>query len=138
MKLSRRELALLAPLLAAQQAFGQASIQASRLFLHADPQVPPDAPNSFQSILNGTTHRGLAIELHETELGAGRAPHPPHSHLHEELLIIREGTLEVTIAEQTARLGAGSVAYIASGEQHGWRNVGETRARYLVLALGDD
>jgi quercetin dioxygenase-like cupin family protein len=125
-------------MLAAQQSFGQTSVQASRLFLHVDPQAPPDAPNSFQSILNGTTHRGLAIELHETELGAGRAPHPPHNHLHEELLIIREGTLEVTIAEQTARLGAGSVAYIASGEQHGWRNVGETRARYLVLALGDD
>jgi len=28
--------------------------------------------------------------------------------------------------------------YIASGEEHGWKNVGSSQAKYFVLALGDD
>ena len=30
----------------------------------------------------------------------------------------------VTIAGRSANLGPGSVAYVASNEEHGWRNVG--------------
>ena len=72
------------------------------------------------------------------ELAPGEMPHAPHHHAHEEMIIIREGTLAVTILGKTAELGPGSVAYVASGEEHGWRNVGNTRARYMVMALGRD
>jgi quercetin dioxygenase-like cupin family protein len=51
------------------------------------------------------------------------------------MLLIIEGTLEVTIAGRTSRLSSGSVAYMASDEEHGWRNVGTSPARYFVLAL---
>jgi hypothetical protein len=50
--------------------------------------------------------------------------------------IHNEGTLEVTISGRSAQLTPGSVAYVASNEEHGWRNVGTGRARYFVLALG--
>ena len=76
--------------------------------------------------------------MHETELAPGGRPHPPHHHAHEEMVMVREGTIEVTIGGNSANLGAGSVAYVASNEEHGWRNVGAGRARYLVLALGRD
>lgn len=46
--------------------------------------------------------------------------------------------MEVTIAGRTVKLDPGSVAYVASNEEHGWRNVGASRARYWVLALGRD
>ncbi len=92
----------------------------------------------MRQILNGGTHTEFQIDLHESELPAGEAPHAPHHHVHEEMLLIREGSLDVTISGKTTRLGAGSIAYIASGEEHGWRNVGQTTAIYLVLALGDD
>ena len=52
------------------------------------------------------------------------------------MIMIREGTLEVTIAGRSTTLGPGSIAYVASNEEHGWRNVGTTRAQYFVLALG--
>ena len=52
--------------------------------------------------------------------------------------MIREGELEVTVAGKTTHLGPGSVAYIASNQEHGWRNAGTTTATYLVLALGGD
>ena len=50
--------------------------------------------------------------------------------------MIREGTLEVTISGRTVKLGPGSAAYVASGEEHGWRNVGKTRAHYFIVTLG--
>ena len=65
-------------------------------------------------------------------------PHPPHHHLHEEMFLIREGTLEVTINGQTTRLGPGSVGFVASNDEHGVRNVGTTPAEYFVVALGKD
>jgi uncharacterized cupin superfamily protein len=52
----------------------------------------------------------VRIELHETGLPPGGAPHPPHHHVHEEMVLIREGTMAVTIAGSSAKLGPGSVA----------------------------
>jgi len=96
--------------------------------------VKTNGANRARAVLEGETHSGCFIELHETDLPPGGAPHPPHHHVYEEMLVIREGTLEVTIEGHSAQLGPGSVAYVASNEEHGWRNVGTTRARYMVLA----
>ena len=90
---------------------------------------------SIRAILKGKTHKGLTIETHETELAPGMAPHAPHHHVHEEMIFIREGTLEVTITSKSQKLGPGSVAFVASNEEHGWRNVGTTQARYSFSPL---
>jgi quercetin dioxygenase-like cupin family protein len=90
----------------------------------------------MRAVLEGATHTGVPIELHITELAPGEAPHPPHHHVHEEMILILEGTVEVTILDRRATLGPGSSAFVASNEQHGWRNVGNIPARYFVLALG--
>ena len=96
---------------------------------------PSAGPNTSRAILDGKTHTGFRIEIHESELGAGLAPHPPHTHVHEELMLVREGTMEITIKGVVEKLGPGSVAYVASNEEHGWRNVGSTRAVYTVITL---
>jgi mannose-6-phosphate isomerase-like protein (cupin superfamily) len=88
--------------------------------------------------MNGETRTGFAIEVHETELAPGEAPHPPHQHVNEEVFLVREGVLEVTIAGHTVNLNPGSVAYVASNEHHGVRNGGKTPARYFLFALGPD
>jgi quercetin dioxygenase-like cupin family protein len=108
----------------------------SRFYRYEDLPVRANGENRSRAVLNGKTHTGYGIEMHETELAPGLAPHPPHKHVHEELLIVREGTMEVTILKETKTLGPGSVAYIASNEEHGWRNVGTSRARYFVVTMG--
>jgi hypothetical protein len=50
----------------------------------------------------------------------------------------QKGTLEVTIASKSTRLGPGSVARVHSNGQRGWKNVGNTPAQYFVLAIGND
>lgn len=103
----------------------------SKTYRYEDLPVRASGPNRSRAILQGETHVGFALELHDTELAAGQAPHPAHHHAHEEMVLIREGTLEMTIAGRSTTLGPGSVAYVASNEEHGLRNAGTVRARYL-------
>jgi quercetin dioxygenase-like cupin family protein len=98
--------------------------------------VRANGENRSRAVLDGANRSGFAIEMHLTELAPGLAPHAAHHHVHEEMVMIREGALEVTIGGRVSRVGPGSVVYVASNEEHGWRNAGTTRAHYFVLALG--
>ena len=137
MHYSRRDFGLLLPALAAAGvAEAQTPALPSKTYSFDDLPIRTNGLNKTRSVLDGSTHGGYPVEMHITELAPGLAPHPPHHHAHEEMIMIREGTLEVTIAGRSTKLGPGSVAYVASNEEHGWRNVGTTRAQYFVLALG--
>ncbi len=140
MTLSRRELAMLFPALATAQSTAprKARTLPSKAFRYQDLPVRTHGENRSRAVLNGLTDSGLPIELHLTELGPGQQPHPPHKHVHQELLLLQSGLLDATIDGQTTRLTAGSVAYLASNVEHGWRNPGPGRAQYFVLALGRD
>jgi hypothetical protein len=46
--------------------------------------------------------------------------------------------LEITISGRKSVLGPGSGAYMASNEEHGYRNPGTVPAKYFVLELGQD
>jgi len=138
MSYSRRDLSLLLPALAAATAAAQERKQLllTKIFKYEDLPVKVNGQNKGRAVLNGETHQGYAIELHMTELGPGQAPHAPHQHVHEEMLMLQAGTLEATVNGRTTTLTAGSIAYIASGELHGWRNPGSTPAEYFVIAFG--
>jgi quercetin dioxygenase-like cupin family protein len=73
------------------------------------------------------------LESHITTLNPGEAPHPPHKHADEEVLCLKEGTLEAYIGGETTRVGPGSVLFFASNQLHGIRNVGSTPATYFIV-----
>ena len=139
MNYSRRDLGLL-PFVAAAAATAKAAGAAlpSKMYRFEDLPVKIDGQNRLRAVFNGETHSGFPVELHVTELGPGGEPHPPHHHEHDEMILIHQGTLEVTISGHAVKLGPGSSAYVASNEEHGWRNIGTTHALYFVLALGPD
>jgi len=89
-----------------------------------------------RAVFDGFTHGGFHVDLHETQLPPGAAPHAPHRHEHEEIVMIREGTMEVTIEGKVSVVGPGSVVWAGSNDMHGWKNVGTTVAQYFVIALG--
>ena len=97
---------------------------------------PDPAPYSAHLAVPGTAGAAWHAVGDADELAPGEMPHPPHQHVHEEVVVIREGTLEVTIAGQSSTLGPGSVIYVASNEKHGWKNTGATQAHYTILTLG--
>jgi quercetin dioxygenase-like cupin family protein len=51
------------------------------------------------------------------------------------LVIVKEGTLEVTINGASRTAGPGSMFFFASGDLHGLRNVGEGDATYYVIRI---
>jgi mannose-6-phosphate isomerase-like protein (cupin superfamily) len=98
------------------------------------------SPNgaATRPVLRGTLPTGETIELHETTLMPGQMPHPPHKHLHTELMLIREGTVEFLMDDKSEQIGPGGVAYAASNTMHGLKNVGSVPANYFVIAIGTD
>ena len=134
---NRREIAALLAASAGSTAIGAAPLKLpSATFRFEDLKVKRGAQNTARDVLDGLTHSGFHIDMHQTELAAGKMPHAAHKHAHEEMLMLREGTLEVTIEDKVTKIGPGGVVYVASNEQHGWKNVGETTAHYFVMALG--
>lgn len=73
------------------------------------------------------------LECHVTTLNPGVQSHPPHKHPNEELVIVREGTVECLVNGEWKRLGPGSVIFNASNQLHALRNVGTVPATYHVI-----
>jgi quercetin dioxygenase-like cupin family protein len=73
------------------------------------------------------------LECHITTVNPGEEPHPPHQHPEEELMLLKEGTLDVLQNDKRQRVGPGSVIFNSSNELHGFKNVGDTPATYFVV-----
>lgn len=78
----------------------------------------------LRPILTGKTVDGCKVSVHESALAPKSEPHPPHRHNGEEIFLMLEGTLEVTINGKSSRISRVSVAFIGSGDEHGVRNPG--------------
>jgi quercetin dioxygenase-like cupin family protein len=75
------------------------------------------------------------IELHVTTLFPGKSPHSPHHHPWEEIFLIKEGQLEVSINGRKQTAGPGAMAFIASHDVHNVTNTGDKPATYYVMTF---
>jgi quercetin dioxygenase-like cupin family protein len=132
--------ALLAPL-PARAATGSGSdsptrpLLGSTVFKWDELRARPTPNGERRDVCNHPTATLAVFECHVTTLNPGRASHEPHRHPQEELIVVKEGTVEVHIDGQTQRAGPGSVFFFASNDAHALRNVGDTRATYWVINL---
>jgi quercetin dioxygenase-like cupin family protein len=76
-----------------------------------------------------------SLSCHATTVNAGHAFHAAHRHPDDEIVVVKEGTIEATINGHSQRAGAGSVLFFASNDLHGMRNVGDTRLTYYVIRM---
>jgi len=93
----------------------------------------PTEVGSVRSFFKVRTPTLEQLEVHVTTLNPGKSPHPPHRHPNEEMLIIRQGTVEALVNGEWKRVGPGSVIFFASNQLHGLRNVGSEPAVYHVI-----
>jgi len=93
----------------------------------------PTAVGSVRQFFRSPTATLDELECHVTTLNPGAQSHPPHKHPNEELVIVREGTVEVLMNGEWKRVGPGSVIFNASNQLHALRNVGTGPATYHVI-----
>lgn len=89
---------------------------------------------SARSVFRGPTATLRELEMHVTTLNPGLASHPPHKHPTEEVLIIKEGTVEALVNGEWKRAGPGSIIFNGSDILHGLKNVGNGPTTYYVVS----
>ncbi len=142
MSMTRRELCSMLPAVlipaihASEAAAEQDKAMPSAMYPFEKLQVRTPNNAQIRDVLKGKLATGESLEVHETTLLPGGAPHPPHRHTHSEMWLIREGTVEITVNGASSQLGPGSVGFVESNDEHGIKNVGTTPATYFVVAVG--
>jgi quercetin dioxygenase-like cupin family protein len=71
--------------------------------------------------------------MHVTTLNPGQVSHAPHQHENEELIILKQGTLETLSLGKWQKVEAGSIIFNASNDLHGVKNIGTVPAVYHVV-----
>lgn len=97
--------------------------------------VKKTAKGERRDIVNRRTATFQNFESHVTTLRAGEIAHEAHRHADEEIIVVKEGTLEVTFQGKTQRAPAGSMLFFAANDLHGMKNVGGTTASYYVIRI---
>jgi XRE family transcriptional regulator, regulator of sulfur utilization len=105
----------------------------SSAFDWSSTRVDPQKYGSRRLLFHGPTTTLEDLDCHVTTLNPGESPHSPHQHPEEELMVVKEGTLEVLVNGEIKRVGPGSVVFQASNQLHSIRNVGQTQATYHVF-----
>jgi len=91
-----------------------------------------------RDVLRGQLATGETVALHGSMQVAGMAPNPEHPIQHSEFILVQEGTLEFRHDGKVEQAGPGGVLYVAKGTVHAVRNIGDTAAKYMVVAIGGD
>lgn len=106
----------------------------SKVHIWSELPVESKKTGERRHILKGSTTHLHAFEIHATTLDPNLAPHPGHVHENqEEMVIVKEGDLEVTIEGKKDTLGPGSIALILPRDFHAFHNASGKSTTYYVL-----
>ncbi|MCX6236094.1 MAG: cupin domain-containing protein [Bacteroidia bacterium] len=87
-----------------------------------------------RNFLAGTSANLEYIKIHATTQYPGAKPRPPHANKEtEELVIVKEGTMKVTIEGKSAILGAGGVVLIMPQQMQSFENIGNGKLTYYAM-----
>jgi quercetin dioxygenase-like cupin family protein len=111
----------------------QKPVQKSTVLAWSTADTTPNEWGAVRQVIRTPTPTLDELEIHVSTLNPGKSPHAPHQHQHEELLILKEGTLETFQSGTTRRVGPGGIIFQASHELHNVTNVGQTPATYYVI-----
>ncbi|MDI1321074.1 MAG: cupin domain-containing protein [bacterium] len=107
----------------------------SSLFDFAKIPGTPTPVGEVRPYFDAATSTLARLETHLTTLNPGEISHAAHKHADEEMIVIKEGTVEATINGVAHQAGPGSILFFASMDLHGLRNPGQVRASYHVIRI---
>jgi quercetin dioxygenase-like cupin family protein len=98
-----------------------------------DLQAKKTDVGELRTVVRQPTRTLDELEMHITTLNPHTASHQPHTHPNEEMVILKEGTLQAHVNGREIVIGPGSVLFFASMQPHAVQNVGDTPATYFVI-----
>lgn len=101
-------------------------------------QYPAKQNNGRESrtVLSGHTTDLARLNIHTSLLPAGQTNHPLQAYNdREEVVIIKEGSLKVTVNDSSKTLGPGSIVLIEAGDKQQFQNASDKPASYCVLTF---
>lgn len=107
---------------------------ASGVYNWNDLRVQQTNVGQRRAVDRGRTATLSDLQLHITTLNAGQDSHAAHRHDNEELIMVKEGTLEAVVNDKPIPMPTGSILFVAPNDLHMVRNVGTTTATYFVIA----
>jgi len=93
----------------------------------------PTSNGLRRAVFDGATPTVDKLHCHITTLNPGERSSEPHRHLQDEVIIVKEGTIEANWDGNLSTGGPGSVIFFAAGATTALRNVGQTPATYIVV-----
>ena len=111
----------------------QKHVQKSAVYPWSATDTKPNEWGAVRQVMRTPTPTLDELEIHISTLAPGKSPHAPHQHEHEELLIVKDGTLDTFQSGTTRRVGPGGIIFQASNELHNVTNVGQAPATYFVI-----
>lgn len=106
----------------------------SKVYSFSEAKVEKTSTGEKRQLIDGETTHLENFEIHATTLKPGKAPHGSQVHADsEEIVFIKEGQLKITINSESKIMGAGSVALIMPGDEHGIENIGDSQATYYII-----
>ena len=95
---------------------------------------PVTVPNGVRrTLFDGPTTSLDKLHCHITVLNPGEVSSEPHLHLQEEVIVIKEGTIEAYFDGKTETVGPGSVIFFNAHAVTRLRNPGKVPATYTVI-----
>jgi quercetin dioxygenase-like cupin family protein len=98
-----------------------------------DLQAKKTEVGELRAVVRQPTRTLDELEMHITTLNPHTASHRPHTHPNEEMVILKEGTLQAHVNGKEIVVGPGSVLFFASMQPHAVQNIGDTPATYFVI-----
>jgi len=105
----------------------------SKVFDWASLTAAPIPNGERRAVLDGPTETVDLLHVHVTTLAPGKVSGQPVRHLQEEVLIVKEGEVEVSLDGTTQKAGPGAILFFAAGAVTGLRNIGTVPATYYVI-----
>jgi mannose-6-phosphate isomerase-like protein (cupin superfamily) len=105
----------------------------STLFDWEQMKVTPTTNGVRRDVLDSPTATLDKLHCHITTLNPGQTSGEPRRHLQEEVIIIKEGTIEATVDGRKQTVGPGSVIFFAANAVTRLRNPGSVPATYTVV-----
>lgn len=105
----------------------------SRVFSWEGAKVEKTRTGEVRHILEGRSLDLTELEVNAFTIAPGESAHLNKTHDEEELVIIKSGKLDITIADKVTTLGPGSVAVFVPGESHGIANHRDAPATFFLF-----